>query len=170
MMVRESVEPSLETLCRLFGYWRQAYYSRQRRSERVALERELVVQEVVRIRERQKRIGTRKLHFMLGGFCSEHGIEIGRDSFFDLLRVHSLLVRKRRQRKPRTTFSRLVAEAVSQSGKGFYSNGAEPALGERYYIHPYQRRVWLLKPHHGCVFEKDSRVLPEPGSIGGGMC
>lgn len=96
---------SLRVLCRLLGYTRQAYHKRQRREEREAAKSELVVQEVLRIRSRQKRIGVRKLHHMLTGFLEEHRIEMGRDALYDLLREHSLLVRKRRLRKPRTTFA-----------------------------------------------------------------
>ncbi len=66
---------------------------------------ELIIQEVMGIRKLQKRIGARKLYHMLKKFLSEHGIKMGRDAFYDLLRDNSLLVRKRRLRKPRTTFS-----------------------------------------------------------------
>lgn len=96
---------SLKVICRLLGYTRQAYHKRHRREEREAVESELVVQEVIRIRTVQKRIGGRKLHYMLSGFCGEHGIEMGRDAFYDVLRDNSLLVRRRRARKPRTTIS-----------------------------------------------------------------
>lgn len=92
-------------LCRPLGYTRQAYYKRQVRAEREAIKAELIVQEVIKVRAVQKRIGVRKLHYMLGDFLSEHTIEMGRDAFYDLLREHSLLVRKRRLRKPRTTIS-----------------------------------------------------------------
>ncbi len=42
---------------------------------------------------------------MLAGFMEEHSVMMGRDGFFDLLRDHSLLERKRCSRKPRTTYS-----------------------------------------------------------------
>ncbi len=97
---------SLEKLCRLFGYTRQAYYKRQTREEKEALRDDLVMQEVVRIRSLQKRIGGRKLYHMMScGFLLEHGIEIGRDKLFRVLGENGLLVRKRRPYKPRTTFS-----------------------------------------------------------------
>jgi len=106
MMVKERGNGrSLKVICRLLGYTRQAYHKRHRREEREAIKAELVIQEVIKIRTVQKRIGGRKLHYMLGGFCGEHHIEMGRDAFYDLLRVNSLLVRKRRLRKPRTTIS-----------------------------------------------------------------
>ena len=42
---------------------------------------------------------------MLRSFIKDHNLSIGRDMFFDLLRENGLLIRKRRGRKPRTTFS-----------------------------------------------------------------
>lgn len=38
-------------------------------------------------------------------FMQQHFIQIGRDTFFDLLRKQGLLVRKRKRSKPQTTFS-----------------------------------------------------------------
>jgi putative transposase len=106
MIVRERCKGlGLKVICRLLGYTRQAYYRRHRREELEAVEGELIIQEVLKIREQQKRIGVRKLYDMLGGFMAEHGIKMGRDALFDLLRDHKLLVRKRRLRKPRTTIS-----------------------------------------------------------------
>lgn len=96
---------SLKVICRLLGYTRQAYHKRRRREEREAIKAELVVQEVIKIRTVQKRLGVRKLYHMLAGFLSEHAIEMGRDRLYDLLRRNALLVRRRRVRKPRTTVS-----------------------------------------------------------------
>lgn len=104
-VVEEKEQRDLRTLCGLFGHTRQAYYKQRKREERRALAEELIVQEVFSIREMHKRLGARKLYHKLGGFFSEHGLEIGRDGFFDLLRGYSLLVRKRKTRKPRTTLS-----------------------------------------------------------------
>jgi putative transposase len=96
---------SLEVICRLLGRTRQAYHKRNRCEERESARSDLVVQEVVKIRACQKRIGVRKLYHMLESFLTEHAIVMGRDAFFDLLRENSLLVRRRRARKPRTTFA-----------------------------------------------------------------
>lgn len=104
-VVAEEEQRNLRTLCGLFGHTRQAYYKQRKTEERVALKSELIVQEVLSIRETQRRLGARKLYHKLGGFFREHGLEIGRDAFFDLLRGYSLLVRKRRTKKPRTTLS-----------------------------------------------------------------
>ena len=75
---------SLQTICELFGYTRQAYYKRLRRNN------EGVVDD---IRKLMPRLGTRKLHYML----QEQGIVISRDRLFDLLRENRMLVRKRKK-------------------------------------------------------------------------
>jgi transposase InsO family protein len=95
----------LTELCRLLGRSRQAYYKGAREQERMVLQEELVVKEVVTIRKSQRYLGGRKLYHVLQAFLDEHRMEIGRDAFFDLLREYGLLVRKRRARKPQTTLS-----------------------------------------------------------------
>lgn len=105
MNVEQNEKRCLSSLCSLLGYSRQAHYQHQRCREKGALQSELLVQRVLRIRKNQKRIGTRKLFFLLGGFMQKQRIRIGRDAFFELLREQNLLVRKRKNRKPRTTFS-----------------------------------------------------------------
>jgi transposase InsO family protein len=66
---------------------------------------ELIIQEISSIRAVQKRIGVRKVYHMMTPFLLEHGIKMGRDRLGGLMREHSLLVTKRRARKPRTTVS-----------------------------------------------------------------
>lgn len=105
MMVDDGNRRSLRTSCRLLGYTRQAYYKRRVVAEEKALGAELILQEVVRIRTMQRRVGVRKLHHMMASFTHEHSVEMGRDALYDLLRDHSMLVRRRRRRGPRTTFS-----------------------------------------------------------------
>lgn len=63
------------------------------------------MQEVVSIRKDLKKAGVRKLYDMLGPFLLEQEIKMGRDQLGEVLREHALLVRRRRSRKPRTTFS-----------------------------------------------------------------
>ncbi len=92
-------------LCLLLGYSRQAYYQQIKVQAQEALQEDLLVQEVVRIRKTQKRIGTRKLLIMMHVFMQQHTIGIGRDAFFEILRNQGLLVRKRKRSKPQTTFS-----------------------------------------------------------------
>jgi transposase InsO family protein len=89
----------------LLGYSRQAFYKFVKHAEKEALQHDLILQEVLRIRKTLKRLGTRKLLFKMEGFMREHHIEIGRDAMFDLLATHKLLIRKRKRRVPVTTFS-----------------------------------------------------------------
>ncbi|MFT2008550.1 IS3 family transposase [Pontibacter sp. 13R65] len=88
----------------MFGYSGQAYYQQIKAQEQEALQEDLLVQEVLRIRQTQKRLGARKLLVIMSTFMLEHRINMGRDTFFELLRAHGLLVRKRKRYKPQTTF------------------------------------------------------------------
>ena len=96
---------SLGVLCSLSGYSRQAYYQHLHAVQKEALQTELIIQQVVRIRKTQKRVGTRKLLLMMDRFFKEHHILMGRDAFFELLRDYGLLIRKTRRSKPKTTWS-----------------------------------------------------------------
>ena len=51
------------------------------------------------------RIGTRKLHYLLGDALQRHGISIGRNKLFDLLSDYGLLVRRRKRKGVSTTDS-----------------------------------------------------------------
>lgn len=89
----------------MLGYSRQAFYRFRRDVEKEALQHDLILQQVLSIRKTLKRVGTRKLLFMMQGFMQEHRIQIGRDALFDLLASHGLLIRRRKRRIPVTTFS-----------------------------------------------------------------
>jgi putative transposase len=95
----------LSSLCSLLGYTRQAFYGYQQHHLRQHYEDELIIQQVLKHRILQPKTGARKLLLMLTGFAREHQFELGRDRFFDLLREHGLLIRKRK-RKAQTTFSK----------------------------------------------------------------
>jgi len=105
MNIGQSESRSIQTLCSLLGYSRQAFYKFVKHAEKEALQHDLILQEVLRIRKTLKRLGTRKLLFKMEGFMREHHIDIGRDAMFDLLATHKLLIRKRKRRVPVTTFS-----------------------------------------------------------------
>ena len=89
---------SLCRLCRLFGISSQAYYQHFREEDFKSTEDSLVVKEVVRIRQRHKHMGGRKLFELLQPFFLEHQIKMGRDAFFDLLQSNNLLVRRKKRR------------------------------------------------------------------------
>lgn len=95
----------MSSLCLLLGYTRQAFYGRQQHVQQEVFETELIIQEVVKHRILQPRIGTRKLIIMLAGFAKNRQINMGRDALFSILREHDLLIRKRK-RKAVTTFSK----------------------------------------------------------------
>jgi putative transposase len=105
MNIGQQRSRSTRALCLLLGYSRQAFYQQKQAKETDALQHELVIQQVLGIRERQKNVGTRKLFEMLHPFLDQHCISMGRDALFGLLADHGLLIRKRYRKVPRTTFS-----------------------------------------------------------------
>jgi transposase InsO family protein len=105
MNVGQIESRSINLLCSLVGYSRQAFYQFQKEKEKEALQYDLILQEIAIIRIDQKRLGTRKLLFKMQDFIQQHHIQIGRDALFDLLAIKGLLVRKRKRKIPLTTFS-----------------------------------------------------------------
>jgi putative transposase len=93
------------TLCRLFGKSRHAYYDHKWRQKDNTVRDDVILQLVQNIRKTLPRLGGRKLLFMLTEDFKSHGINIGRDYFFDLLEQHKLLIRQRK-RKVYTTNSK----------------------------------------------------------------
>ena len=96
---------SLQSLCRLFGYSRQAFYKQQRLQLLQQSENGLIVQQVMNIRKDQPRCGTRKLLVMLQPFLTSNNIFISRDKLFHLLSKNKMLIRKRK-RSTHTTNSK----------------------------------------------------------------
>jgi len=78
------------------GISRQAYYKRCQRERDEAHQSEAVVELVQPIRLRQPRIGTRKLHSMLGPSLAQTEMKVGRDRLFCILRQARLLVQPQR--------------------------------------------------------------------------
>lgn len=111
----------LRGLCRLLGYTSQAYYQYEKGHAGRELREDLLLEQVLLHRRLQPRLGTRKLLVMLEPFIRDHGIVIGRDRFFELLRRAGLLVRKRRNRV-RTTFSMHRFRTYADLSKGLVVN------------------------------------------------
>lgn len=103
-MKQDFPKNGIGTFCRLFGKTRHAYYDHQWRIEDHSIKDELVLQEVLRIRETLPRLGTAKLYHKLQPFLQSHQIKMGRDYLYDLMRLHHLDIRRRR-RKAYTTDS-----------------------------------------------------------------
>lgn len=94
----------LTTLCGWFGISRQAYYKHNWRRSDLGIKTSLLLEQINKIRENHKKMGTRKLYEKLRPFMHDHQIKMGRDALFSLLSSHSMLVR-RRQRRIQTTNS-----------------------------------------------------------------
>jgi len=88
----------LAKLCGWFGVTRQAYYQNGWKGAEISIEEDIILNEVVKIRKKHPRMGTRKLHGKLNLFMLEHQLKLGRDALFDLLSSNYLLVRKRKRR------------------------------------------------------------------------
>jgi putative transposase len=89
----------------LLGITRQSFYAYFRQQAHEAFAEDMVLTEVLRIRELLPRLGTRKLLHKMQDFLNQHGFRLGRDGLFALLGEHGLLIRRRVSRKPKTTFS-----------------------------------------------------------------
>lgn len=88
---------SLKRLCALFGVTRQAFYEAQLHDNRTSIAHMIVLTLVKDLRAEIPILGTRKLLFLLEEEFLKHGIKMGRDKLFDLLRFHGLLIRRRRR-------------------------------------------------------------------------
>lgn len=90
---------SISALCRQLGYTKQAYYKSLSALRRSSCVKAQVKLQVLSIRRHLPRLGTRKLHHMLGA-CG-----LGRDALFKLLKEEQLLVGKKK-RYTKTTNSK----------------------------------------------------------------
>lgn len=78
--------------CALFGFSKQAYFKQKQRQQVSRMERGRVKNLVMGFRRLMPRIGTRKLHYLLGA-----DIRMGRDRLFELLKMEGMLIFKRRK-------------------------------------------------------------------------
>jgi len=95
---------TLRELCALFGRTRNAWYDHQQHLKQDVMVRDIVLQEVYKIRESLPALGTRKLHMLITEPLGQHQISVGRDYLFELLASKGMLIR-RRKRKAITTDS-----------------------------------------------------------------
>ncbi len=86
--------------CGLFGFTRQAYYQGFRRGYESSVKIDEILAAVNKIRGKHPKMGSRKLKVLL---ARDYGIDVGRDSLFEIMRNAGLLVRKRTRHR-RTTF------------------------------------------------------------------
>jgi len=87
----------LQSLCRLFGFSRQAFYKQQRFQVLQQSKEGIILQQIIAMRKEQPRCGTRKLLIMLQPFLAKSKLFISRDKLFTLLSENKLLIRKRKR-------------------------------------------------------------------------
>lgn len=104
--MEQSTPRCINELCLLLGYSRQSYYQGIKFIQQKAYEADIIIDEVLRYRKHQKRLGTRKLLCEMQNFLASHCFKIGRDAMFDLLAERGLLVRRRKRRGTITTLSK----------------------------------------------------------------
>ena len=84
-----------------------------------AYEADLIIIQVLKHREHQKHIGTRKLFDEMQHFLHQHQFSIGRDGLFTLLRENGLLVRRTKRKGSITTWSKHHYRKYPNIIKGF---------------------------------------------------
>jgi transposase InsO family protein len=95
----------VKRLCALFGKTRHALYDHQWRRSHEVFTDDIILKYVHQLRGDLNKSGTRKLHHDIAPLLEPHGIKVGRDYLFDLLKKNKLLIRQRK-RKVITTDSR----------------------------------------------------------------
>ena len=77
---------------------RQGFYKARRKRSEDELDETVVLRGIQRLRSYMPRLGGRKLYDLLAPDLRRvHGIKLGRDKFFAVLRKHGLLVKRRRK-------------------------------------------------------------------------
>ena len=79
------------------GYSRSGYYKSLETETAIARQEELIIDLVRAIRRYQPKIGGKKLYGLLKSDLDKLEGSVGRDKFFDILRKHSLLVKRRKK-------------------------------------------------------------------------
>ena len=102
-VVSQFPQVNIQGACTWFGISRQAYYQARKRQIERAAEADLLLNLVRSLRYHHPRMGVRKLYHELQAQMTTLGLKWGRDTLFDLLREHELLVPVKRNRR-RTTF------------------------------------------------------------------
>jgi len=96
--------PNLSALCALAGHSRQAFYQAHQQRASVVDYDPQVCALIATKRCEHPRLGGRKLYHLLHAELAAAGLPVGRDSLFNIMRRHALLV-PRRRRRARTTDS-----------------------------------------------------------------
>lgn len=113
----------LQAICYAFGKSRQGYY-KHLKAEKEQLYQEAVIVKLISVeRIAMPRLGGSKLFFLLKAPMLSHGIDIGRDKFYNVMYDYGLKVRRRRRRKPITTDSNHPFKKYPNLIKGLFVTG-----------------------------------------------
>jgi len=96
---------SLARACSLYGISRQAVYQRLERIKRRQQQLEPVIEMVRDFRRPLRRVGTRKLYYLIKPELERRSIKLGRDGLFTLLRERHLLIQPKKC-YTKTTYSK----------------------------------------------------------------
>lgn len=89
---------SIDNLCAVFGYTRQAWYNHLKRAELQIYQEHMVLERICEIRKELPKTGCIKLYKELNnGFLQSVGISMGRDAIFDLVRANGMLIKTKRK-------------------------------------------------------------------------
>ena len=142
-----SKKANVAGLCRRAQMSSQNYYALRKERQRQEVDADLVVRLVRQERRTQSRIGGRKLIKLIGQELREHGVEIGRDRFFDVLRSRDLLVEPKPAALPKTTNSRHPLRVFTNLVAGFTPTAPNQA---------WASDITYIRADHGwmylCVF------------------
>ena len=101
---RSTEQASIEQTCKCYDMHRDAYYKFKKRIDKRKVVAARVIELVKEERTEQPRVGTRKLYEALQYTFEASDLKVGRDSLFDILREHDMLV-KRKKASCKTTDS-----------------------------------------------------------------
>lgn len=90
-------EIKMKQACIVFEMSRQNYYKTEKQKEKKLYIETHVVRLVQEARQKQTKIGFRKLRIMLREELAKLGINIGRDEFLKILRKNNLLIKRKRK-------------------------------------------------------------------------
>lgn len=76
---------------------RQAYYKGLKEQAKKQVQEEWIIELVGQVRKRNKKMGVKKLYWLLQADVHRIDASMGRDKFFDLLRDWGLLIKRRRK-------------------------------------------------------------------------
>lgn len=93
----------MRAVCRRFGKSTVAFYGKEKKRLRKAVDTDCVVRRVNAVRMELPFLGGRKTFHLVKQALANDGVKIGRDKFFEILRKQGLLIERRRAFVPKTT-------------------------------------------------------------------